>query len=95
MINGLVRMMDTPYDVAGPVNIGNPTEFSIRELAEIVIEITGSKSQLVRAELPSDDPRQRQPDIQKAKTLLDWRPKIQLREGIERTVIYFDALLRA
>ena len=95
LIDGLIRMMDTNADVTGPVNLGNPTEFSIRELAEVVIEITGSKSQLVWADLPSDDPKQRKPDIEKAKTLLDWTPKVQLREGIERTVSYFDTLLRA
>ena len=94
MIDGLFRMMNTGADVTGPVNLGNPTEFSIRELADLVIEVTGSKSQLIQAELPSDDPKQRKPDIEKAKKILDWSPKVQLREGIERTVVYFDNLLK-
>ena len=93
LVEGFVRMMATPADVTGPVNLGNPNEFTIRELAELVIELTGSPSRLVQRPLPQDDPRQRQPDISKARDTLGWEPKIQLREGLARTIEYFDALL--
>jgi len=93
LIDAFVLMMNTGPEVTGPVNIGNPTEFTIRELAELVIELTGSRSKLVRAPLPSDDPRQRKPDITKASSVLDWRPKVALREGLIRTIAYFDDLL--
>ena len=95
LIEAMVRMMNTGPEVTGPINIGNPTEFSIRELAELVIEITGSKSRLVKADLPSDDPKQRKPDIEKANKTLGWQPKVPLRDGLERTVAYFDELLRS
>ncbi len=78
----------------GPINLGNPGEFTIRQLAEMVIELTGAKSRLVFRPLPSDDPMQRQPDITRAKQYLnDWEPKVQLREGLQKTIGYFDGLL--
>ena len=85
--------MDTPPQVTGPINLGNPVEFTMRELAELVVQLTGSKSTIVLRALPADDPRQRRPDITKAKTTLNWEPKIPLREGLEHTIAYFDALL--
>jgi UDP-glucuronate decarboxylase len=93
LIDGMMRMMDTPPEVTGPINIGNPGEFTIRELAELVIELTASKSKLICEPLPSDDPRQRRPDISKAKAVLGWEPKIQLREGLIRTIAYFERML--
>jgi len=93
LIEAILRMMATPREVTGPINIGNPTEFTIRELAELVIDITGSKSQLVFRPLPSDDPRQRQPDISLAEATLGWRPQIALREGLVKTIAYFDQLI--
>jgi UDP-glucuronate decarboxylase len=85
--------MDTGDDVTGPINLGNPGEFTIKELAETVIELTGSKSKLEYRPLPQDDPRQRQPDISKAKAVLGWQPTVQLEEGVRRTISYFDELL--
>jgi UDP-glucuronate decarboxylase len=93
LVEAMSRMMATPRSVTGPINIGNPNEFTIRELAELIIELTGSKSRIVTAPLPSDDPRQRQPDITKARELLGWLPQIQLREGLVKTIAYFDAIL--
>jgi UDP-glucuronate decarboxylase len=93
LIDGMLRMMSTPPEVTGPINIGNPGEFTIRELAELVIELTASKSKLIFEPLPSDDPRQRRPDISKAKAVLGWEPKTQLREGLKRTIAYFDRML--
>lgn len=93
LVEGLIRLMDTPDAVTGPVNLGNPNEFTIRQLAELVVELTGSPSQLVHRPLPQDDPRQRQPDIAKAKALLDWEPTLPLREGLIKTIGYFDGLL--
>ena len=93
LIDGMLRMMSTPQEVTGPINIGNPGEFTIRELAELVIELTASKSKLIFEPLPSDDPRQRRPDISKAKAVLGWEPKTQLREGLEKTIAYFDRML--
>jgi UDP-glucuronate decarboxylase len=94
LIEAIVRMMDTPSDVTGPINVGNPREFTIRELAELVIDLTGTKSKIRFEPLPSDDPRQRQPDITMAKTTLKWEPKTQLREGLSKTIAYFDNILR-
>ena len=94
LIEAFVRMMETPSDVTGPINIGNPHEFTIRELAELVIKLTGAKSKLRFEPLPSDDPRQRQPDISQAKLRLNWEPKTQLREGLTKTIAYFDNILR-
>ena len=93
LIEGMVRLMNTGDDVTGPVNVGNPGEFTIRELAEKVIELTGSKSKLVFKPLPQDDPKQRKPDITLAKKLLNWEPKIPLAEGLKKTIDYFDKLL--
>jgi UDP-glucuronate decarboxylase len=93
LVEGLMRMMATGPDVTGPINLGNPGEFTIRELAETVIELTGSKSRIVTARLPSDDPKQRQPNISQAQELLGWTPATQLRDGLTRTIAYFDALL--
>lgn len=90
MIDGFVRMMDTPDSVTGPVNLGNPSEFTIRELAERVIELTGSSSKISYKPLPHDDPRQRCPDISKARELLDWRPVTALNEGLLKTINYFE-----
>ncbi|MBF0371903.1 MAG: SDR family oxidoreductase [Alphaproteobacteria bacterium] len=94
MIEGFLRLMNSPDEVTGPINLGNPGEFTIRELAEKVIGLTGSKSKIVNKPLPADDPRQRQPDIGRARALLDWQPTIQLEEGLNRTIPYFDTLLR-
>jgi len=93
LIDGLVRLMNTPPEITGPINIGNPNEFTIRRLAETIIAMTGSKSRIVEKPLPSDDPRQRQPDITLAKELLGWRPTIELEEGLMHTIAYFDTLL--
>ena len=94
LIEAFVRLMDTPDDFTGPVNTGNPNEFTIKELAEKVIDLTGSGSKLVYEPLPSDDPMQRQPDITLAREKLGWEPKIQLEEGLKRTIPYFEGLLR-
>ena len=93
LIEGFVRLMATPEDFTGPVNLGNPGEFTIRELADMVIELTGSSSELVSLPLPPDDPRQRQPDIGLARRSLDWQPGIGLREGLVKTIDYFDRLV--
>jgi UDP-glucuronate decarboxylase len=92
LIEGFLKLMDAPDSVTGPVNIGNPGEFTIRQLAEIVIEMTGSRSEIVQMPLPQDDPLQRRPDITKARELLDWQPTIPLRQGLERTIDYFRTL---
>ncbi|MEI7911880.1 MAG: UDP-glucuronic acid decarboxylase family protein [Verrucomicrobiota bacterium] len=93
LIEGMVRMMASPETFRGPVNIGNPHEFTILQLAELVIELTGSKSRIIRLPLPSDDPMQRQPNIDLAKKELDWEPKVQLKEGLIKTIEYFTATL--
>ena len=95
LIDGLVRLMRTPEDVTGPINIGNPEEFTIRELAELTVALTGSTSRIVHKPLPEDDPRQRQPDISLARTHLDWSPRTPLKDGLMKTIAYFDALLAA
>ena len=94
LIEGMIRMMNTPDEVTGPVNLGNPGEFTILQLAELVIELTSSKSRLIRMDLPADDPKQRKPDISKAGELLQWKPVTPLREGLIKTIAYFDDLLR-
>ena len=94
LVEAMIRMMATPHEVTGPVNIGNPGEFTILQLAELVIELTDSKSRIVRRELPADDPKQRRPDISKAEKLLNWRPVTPLREGLKLTIAYFDRLLK-
>jgi UDP-glucuronate decarboxylase len=93
LIEGMMRMMATPDDFTGPVNIGNPNEFTIMQLAELVIDLTNSKSKIVRMPLPSDDPTQRQPNIDLARRELDWEPKIQLKEGLIKTIDYFAATI--
>ena len=93
LVEGFLRMMDTPDGVIGPINLGNPGEFTIKELAETVIEMVGSKSKIAYHPLPSDDPRQRRPDITVAKETLDWEPTTPLRNGLTPTITYFDQLL--
>jgi len=92
LINAMMRMMDTPDDFTGPVNIGNPGEFSMKELAEQVLALTGSKSKIIHLPMPSDDPKQRKPDLTLAKKMLDWHPTIPLKDGLEKTIAYFATL---
>jgi UDP-glucuronate decarboxylase len=94
LIEGLIRLMETPKEVTGPINLGNPVEFTIRELAERVIDLTGSSSKLVYHPLPQDDPKQRQPNIELAKKTLNWKPTVQLAEGLEKTIAYFKNMIR-
>jgi UDP-glucuronate decarboxylase len=94
LVDAIIRLMETADAVTGPINIGNPAEFSIRELAEIVIDATGSRSRIVSRPLPADDPRQRQPDIAKARQVLGWTPRTPLKEGLSRTIAYFEGLLQ-
>ena len=94
LIEGLIKLMETPKEVTGPMNLGNPVEFTIRELAEQVIELTGSSSELVYHPLPQDDPRQRQPNITLARETLGWSPTVQIADGLKRTVNYFEELIR-
>lgn len=94
LVEGFIRLMETPDDFTGPVNLGNPGEFTIRQLAETVIEMTGSASELVFRPLPADDPKQRQPDIAVAKSMLGWAPRVRLEEGLIHTIAYFDELVR-
>ena len=93
LIEGFVRLMESPTDVTGPINLGNPGEFTIRELAEMTIEMTGSKSTLTFLPLPQDDPKQRRPDISLAQQRLGWQPTVPLRDGLSQTIAYFDRLL--
>ena len=93
LVDGMIRMMETLGDWPGPVNLGNPSEISINALAEIVIEMTGSKSKIITMPLPEDDPRQRCPDITRAKQKLNWSPQVALRDGLQKTVAYFDNIL--
>jgi UDP-glucuronate decarboxylase len=95
LIEVMLRMMDSPAEFIGPVNIGNPGEFTMTELAEMVLRLTGSKSKLVRQPLPQDDPKQRQPDIGLAKSQLGWEPKVSLEDGLKETIAYFKRLLQA
>jgi len=94
LVEGMLKMMATGDDFVGPVNIGNPGEFTILELAEKVIDMIGSKSKIVYQSLPSDDPMQRKPDISLAKEKLDWEPKVHLEEGLKKTIAYFENLIR-
>ena len=94
LIDGLIRLMNSADDVTGPINIGNPKEFTMLELAALVIELTGTKSRIVHRPLPQDDPRQRRPDISKAGEALDWAPRTPLREGLTRTIGYFEKMLK-
>jgi len=93
LIEAMLRMIETPPEITGPINIGNPKEFTILELAELVIAMTAAKSKIKFEPLPSDDPRQRQPDISKAKAVLGWEPKTPLREGLVKTIAYFENML--
>jgi len=93
LVDGLIRLMASPDVVTGPINLGNPNEFSMRELAELVVSLTGSRSKIEYRPLPTDDPRQRKPDISRAQKTLGWEPKVQLEEGLEKTVAYFHHLL--
>ena len=92
LIDGMIRMMNGPDDFIGPVNIGNPDEFTIRQLAELVIELTGSKSTIVEKPLPADDPTRRRPDITLAKEKLKWSPKVALRDGLQKTIEWFSTI---
>jgi UDP-glucuronate decarboxylase len=94
LIDGLLRFMNTADDVLGPINIGNPKEFTMLELASLVIKLTGSRSRIVHRQRPQDDPRQRRPDISKANDVLGWAPQINLSEGLVRTIGYFEELLK-
>lgn len=94
LVEGFIRLMGTPDEVTGPINLGNPGEFTMLQLAERVLALTGSSSRLVFRPLPQDDPKQRQPDITQAKAVLDWQPTIALDNGLEKTISYFDALLK-
>ena len=93
LIEGFLKFMATPADVVGPINLGNPSEFTIADLAKQVLDLTGSSSKIVYRDLPHDDPRQRQPDVEMAGRLLDWRPQVALEDGLKRTIEYFDQLL--
>jgi len=95
LVEAFIRLMGTDDSVTGPINTGNPGEFSMLELAQAVIELTGTKSKLVHKPLPQDDPKQRQPDITLAKTHLDWEPKVALRDGLVPTIAYFEGLVKA
>jgi UDP-glucuronate decarboxylase len=94
MVDGFVRLMNSGDDFTGPANLGNPGEFTILELAEKIINMTGSSSQIVHKPLPHDDPKQRQPDISLAKRELQWEPATTLEQGLKPTIAYFDELLR-
>lgn len=94
MIEGFVRLMNSPDNVTGPMNLGNPDEFTMLELAEKVRELAGSRSELVKLPLPVDDPKQRKPDISLARKVMDWEPKVPLEEGLKKTIAYFESLLR-
>jgi UDP-glucuronate decarboxylase len=94
LVDGLVRLMASADAVTGPINIGNPVEFTILQLAKAVIDLTGSRSRIVHLPMPQDDPRQRRPDISKAQDLLGWSPRTQLKDGLSRTISYFEGLLK-
>ncbi|MBL0716380.1 MAG: SDR family oxidoreductase [Desulfosarcina sp.] len=93
MVEGLAKLMDSPDSITGPMNLGNPREFTISELAEKVIELTNSKSEVTFGPLPTDDPKQRKPDIHYARSAINWQPQVQLEEGLIKTIAYFDKLL--
>ncbi|HEY2357752.1 MAG TPA: UDP-glucuronic acid decarboxylase family protein [Phenylobacterium sp.] len=93
LIDGFVNLMSTPKEVSGPINLGNPGEFTIGELANKVVEMTNSKSKIINLPLPEDDPKQRRPDITKAKSVLGWEPRVNLEEGLKRTIAYFEGLV--
>ena len=93
LVDGLMRMMVSAREVTGPINLGNPGEFTMIELAQTVLRLTGSSSRIVHEKLPQDDPKRRQPDITRARAVLGWEPKIELEQGLTKTIAYFDALL--
>ncbi len=93
LIDGLIRLMHSPANVTGPINLGNPNEFTIAQLAKLVVEMTGSRSKLVHRPLPQDDPKQRQPDISKANEILGWKPSTELRDGLKKTIAYFQEMI--
>ena len=93
LIEGLVRLMDSDDDVTGPINLGRPGEFTILELAEKILELSGSNSEIIFKALPADDPRQRKPDITLARDILEWEPEVELEEGLKKTIAYFDEIL--
>ncbi|HKX46231.1 MAG TPA: UDP-glucuronic acid decarboxylase family protein [Planctomycetota bacterium] len=93
LIDGLLRLMASPPERTGPINLGNPDEFTMIELAELVLELTGSRSSIEHQPLPADDPVRRRPDISRARTQLGWEPRVKLREGLQKTIAYFDELL--
>ena len=95
MINGFIKMMDSSDDVIGPINMGNPHEITILRLAEIIIRLTGSRSRIVRRDLPQDDPRRRKPDISKAKEHLGWEPSVDIEDGLQATISYFSEFIDA
>lgn len=92
LIDAFIKFMDTPADCTGPLNLGNPREFKIRELAELTIKLTGSRSKLIYKELPHDDPKQRCPDLTKTKNAIDWNPEVALEQGLRETISYFKSL---
>ena len=94
LIDGLIRLMNTPREVTGPVNLGNPVEFTMRNLCDVVLNLTGSHSQVCFVDLPSDDPKQRQPDISLASSVLNWKPAVSLEEGLKKTIEYFRQVLK-
>ena len=95
LVGGLVRLMDTPHEITGPINLGNPGEFTIRQLAEAVIELTGSASRIVKKPLPEDDPKQRQPDLAQANAVLGWHPVTALRDGLRLAIAHFRETLES
>jgi UDP-glucuronate decarboxylase len=95
LVAGIMKLMDTPEEVTGPINIGNPVEFTMIELANLVVELTGSSSKIIHRPLPQDDPKQRQPDISQAREKLGWEPRVALRDGLGKTIEYFDRLLKS
>jgi UDP-glucuronate decarboxylase len=95
LVDGLIRMINTASGITGPINLGNPTEMTILELATKVIELTNSKSKIVKEPLPSDDPKQRKPDIQKANEVLGWNPEVTLSEGLKKTILDFETRLKS
>jgi UDP-glucuronate decarboxylase len=94
LIDGLIRLMNTPDEVTGPVNLGNPVEFTMLNLCELVVKLTGSRSKVCFDSLPADDPKQRQPDISLASSVLNWKPSVPLEEGLKKTVKYFQEILK-
>ena len=93
MIDGFVRLMNSSSEITGPINLGNPGEFTMNELAEKVIELTGTTSQILHPPLPQDDPKQRKPNIDRAKNILGWEPTIPLEQGLKKTIDYFRSIL--